>query len=54
MKTYPHKLDDVRRAIQSRHGVELTETLLTLDSINQVGWDPLDILANSAHTYIEI
>lgn len=48
MKTYPHKLEDGRWVIQTRIGNELKETVVTLDNMNQVGWDSIDSLDISA------
>jgi hypothetical protein len=52
MKTYPHKLDDGRWVIQTRQGNELIETIVTLNNMDQVGWDSidsLDVLAGTEH-----
>ncbi len=52
MKTYPHKLDDGRWVIQTRQGNELIETVVTLNNMDQVGWDSidsLDVLADNEH-----
>jgi len=48
--TYPYKLADGRWVIQTRQGNELKELVVKLDSMDQAGWDPLDILADAAHT----
>ena len=48
--TYPYKLRDGRWVIQTRQGNELKELVVKLDSMDQAGWDPLDILADAAHT----
>lgn len=56
MKTYPHKLDDGRWVIQTRQGNELVETVVSLDSMDQAGWDSiesLDILVNTEHNKIQ-
>lgn len=53
MKTYPYKLDDGRWVIQTRQGNELIETVVTLNNMDQVGWDSidsLDVLADTEHT----
>lgn len=50
MKTYPYKLSDGRWVIQTMQGNELKELVVKLDSMDQAGWDPLDILADAAHT----
>jgi len=50
MKTYPYKLSDGCWVIQTMQGNELKELVVNLDSMDQAGWDPLDILADAAHT----
>jgi len=44
MKTYPHKLEDGRWVIQVKDGNDLVELVVSLDSMDQVGWDSIDTL----------
>lgn len=56
MKIYPHKLEDGRWVIQTRQGNDLVEVIVSLDSMDQVGWDSvesLDILTDVGHNRIE-
>ena len=54
MKTYPHKLEDGRWVIQAKQGNDFVELVVSLDRMDQVGWDSidsLDISANVEHNH---
>ncbi len=54
MKTYPHKLEDGRWVIMAKQGNDFVEVVVSLDRMDQVGWDSidsLDISANVGHNH---
>lgn len=56
MKTYPHKLEDGRWVIQVKENNKFVELVVSLDCMDQAGWDSietLDILTDVEHNHIE-